>query len=174
MVLFECPTCGTQRPEFGYCYDCTQPLKQITKRRLSPEEKAACTCGRISGRSSLAQQSLLRNLGVPTEKSMNWTKYRASQEIGKRLEKARKGTASPARRPKPETLNPSDGHHLRQAVPAHTQVTNQAVAQGPQTASVTPDQRTVRGTGNPAGQLQDRKEERTTEGKRGTANPVHS
>jgi hypothetical protein len=72
--------------------EATRPVPRI----YSPEEKRNLRQGLMSGRSSLDQQSLLAKLGVPREKSIAWTKHRASQEITKRLEKSKRSKA-PAR-----------------------------------------------------------------------------
>lgn len=55
-------------------------------RIYGAEDKTAMTCGRLTGRSSLAQQDFLAKFGVPREKTINWTMYRASKEIQKRLQ----------------------------------------------------------------------------------------
>ena len=53
----------------------------------SPVEKTAFTCGRKTGRSSLRQQDILAELGVPREKSITWTAHRADKEIANRQKK---------------------------------------------------------------------------------------
>ena len=63
----------------------SEPVENQELRRIySAEERTALTCGRLSGRSSLAQQSFLESLGVPRSTSVRWTKYHASKEIAKR------------------------------------------------------------------------------------------
>lgn len=57
------------------------------RRWYAPEEKGALTSGRISGRSTLAQQDFLLKLGVPRQRSVVMTKYKAKKEIEKRLAK---------------------------------------------------------------------------------------
>ena len=56
-------------------------------KRLSPEEKAALSQGRPCGRISQRQIALLESLGVSSDKTFRWTRYRASKEIEKRLDK---------------------------------------------------------------------------------------
>lgn len=70
-----------------------QDPQEAVKRIYGAEDKTALTCGRISGRSNLAQQDLLAKLGVPRERSITWTKYKASQEITRRLTDTRKEPA---------------------------------------------------------------------------------
>jgi hypothetical protein len=54
-------------------------------RIYSAEERASLSKGLMCGRSSLKQQELLADLGVPRDRSMTWTKHRASKEIEKRI-----------------------------------------------------------------------------------------
>lgn len=51
------------------------------------EDKAAITAGRIAGRSTTHQHEMLQALGVPRDRSIHWTRYRAMKEIMKRQNK---------------------------------------------------------------------------------------
>ena len=62
-----------------------EPKRQ---RIVDPSDKAARTMGLpMSGRSTLKQQAFLARHGHDRAKTMRWTKYHASQEIGKIIER---------------------------------------------------------------------------------------
>lgn len=56
-------------------------------RRFGSEDKAALTCERIAGRSTLAQQDRLSQLGFPREKAISLTRYMAAKKIIELIQK---------------------------------------------------------------------------------------